>query len=322
MYSMFHLKRKGSDRLFDITILLNTQLQIILYFILGYLLKKRHIMKEQNDAFLSTFVLDIVMPVNVFLSFYDQMTMESMMAGYKLIIAGILITTVLYGSAKFFPSKITTQRKKIMQFSILISNGSLIGLPLVYGMFGSAGVFYANIFMIPTRILCYVMGESFFNPDYKCDSFQTIVKKFFTNPIVIAMMLGFLCNLLNVSFYSGMRKTLDGLSACMTPIALILVGSTLGASKREQTSMITSISGMCVVRLLLSPLLTYLICIWLQLGSVETLVAVLINATPVASTCTIYAKKYNGDSAFASNCVFYSTFCSMITLCLICFILL
>lgn len=308
--------------MFDISILLNTEFQIILFFILGLFLKKYKIMNEQSDGFLSVFVLDIIMPANIFLSFYDNMSIASMKAGYKLILAGTLIASIVYFSGKLFPSKLNHQRKKIVHYSILISNGSLIGLPLIQGLCGSEGVFYANIFMIPTRILSYVMGESFFNPKYKSDSIFEIIKKFITNPVIIAMLLGFGCNFLHIQFFTGIRTTLNGISGCMTPIALILVGSTLYDSLGGKVKGFASISGMCVVRLLISPLITYLICMFLQLGSMETIAAVLINATPVASTCTIFARKYNGDTSFASNCVCYSTFYSMLTLCFICLILI
>lgn len=308
--------------MFDIRVLFHTELQVILFFILGLFLKKHKFMNDQIDDFLSVFVLDVVMPVNIFLSFYDNMSLESMKTGYKLILVGMVVASIVYLIGKFFPMRLDLQRKKIIHYSILISNGSLIGLPLIQGLCGSAGVFYANIFMIPTRILSYVMGESFFNPAYRTSKISEVIKKFITNPIIIAMFLGFLFNMAGISFFSGVRSTLDSLSVCMTPIALILVGSTLTDTMRRASKTFGSIGEMCIFRLLISPCLTYVVCLLLQLGTVETIAAVLINATPVASTCTMFAQKYNGDTSFASNCVCYSTFLSLFTLCFICFVLM
>ncbi|MEG0034947.1 MAG: AEC family transporter, partial [Bacilli bacterium] len=93
-------------------------------------------------------------------------------------------------------------------------------------------------------------------------------------------------------------------------------------SLKTKSMTMLSVGKMCFFRLLCSPLITYLICLALHLGSIETTAAVLINACPVASTCTIFAKKYKGDTSFASNCVCYSTFCSLLTLCFVCFVLL
>ena len=62
-------------------------------------------------------------------------------------------------------------------------NGSLIGLPLIEGLCGSMGVVYANIFMIPTRILSFCSGEKYFNTEWKPAGALSVMKKFFFNPI-------------------------------------------------------------------------------------------------------------------------------------------
>lgn len=308
--------------MFDFSILLNTEIQIITYFILGFILKKKGITDETVDSFLSIFIINLVMPINIFLSFYENVSLVSLQEGYRLILVGTIVAGIVYFISKLLPKSMDTQERKIIQYSMLISNGSLIGLPLIQGLFGSAGIFYANLFMIPTRILSFGLGDSFFNPNYQRKSLIQTMKSFLTNPITIAMILGILFQLGKISLFPSVTLVFNGLSSCMTPIALILVGSILATSFQKEISVPKSISGMCFFRLLLAPLITYMVCILLNLGSVQTIVAVLINAAPVASTCTIFAKRYNGNATFASNCVCYSTIASFLTLCGVCIALI
>ena len=49
----------------------------------------------------------------------------------------------------------------------------------------------------------------------------------------------------------------------------------------------------------------------------QLIAAVLVNATPVASTATIFCRKYNGNTSYTSRCVFFSTVFSLFTLVLV-----
>lgn len=150
--------------------------------------------------------------------------------------AGTCVAAIVMAAGRLIPREIPVEKRRIAEYSMLISNGSLIGLPLIQALCGERGVFYANIFMIPTRILAFTAAVSF-------------------------------------------------------PILLI-----------------------SLFRLVAAPLLTRLVCAVLGLGALETMAAVLVNAAPVASTATIFCKKYGGDAAFTSSSVFVSTLLSFGTL--------
>lgn len=169
------------------------------------------------------------------------------------------------------------------------------------------GVVYANIFMIPTRILSFSSGEKYFNTEWKPAGALSVMKKFFFNPITIAMILGFLFNLARIPLPGGLDAVFSSLSGCMSPLALLLVGSTL--LDRESTSMGLSkdIVQISLFRLIIAPFLTWIVGVALHLSTPQLIAAVLVNATPVASTATIFCRKYNGNTSYTSRCVFFST---------------
>ncbi|MFR0979223.1 MAG: AEC family transporter [Holdemania filiformis] len=144
-----------------------------------------------------------------------------------------IVVVLVLGMSRLLPKSMPLEKKRIAQYSMLISNGSLIGLPLIEGLCGSMGVVYANIFMIPTRILSFCSGEKYFNTEWKPAGALSVMKKFFFNPITIAMILGFLFNLARIPLPGGLDAVFSSLSGCMSPLALLLVGSTRWTENRQ-----------------------------------------------------------------------------------------
>ena len=61
--------------MFDLSVLLNVEMQILIFFGLGLHLKKRGVTDGPIDAFLSTLILNLIMPVNIFLDVYKRQIM-------------------------------------------------------------------------------------------------------------------------------------------------------------------------------------------------------------------------------------------------------
>ncbi|MEG0330693.1 MAG: AEC family transporter [Erysipelotrichaceae bacterium] len=298
--------------------LLNVELQIILFFMIGIFLKKKNVANSNSDTFLSSFILNIIMPTNIFLCFYNNVSANIMLSSIPLIFVGVLVVIAIQLFSKINPFKLDSNRRKISEYGMLISNGSLVGLPIVENLFGSIGVVYANIFMIPTRILAFSFAEKYFNPNYQKLSLKNTIINFLSNPITIAMIVGFSFNVLHIVLPTSLNITFSSLSSCMSPLALILVGSTLADIEDFKIFLQKDLWAMSLFRLFISPLITAIITVLLNLPITVTMVAVIINATPVASTATIFCKKYNGDLSYTSGFVFLTTALSIISLFLVC----
>ena len=260
--------------MFDLAVLFHVEMQILIFFGLGALLKKQKITDSHIDEFLSTLILNLIMPVNIFLSFYRNVSVAMLQKSFLLVLAGIIVVVLVLALSRLLPKSMSLEKRRIAQYSMLISNGSLIGLPLIEGLCGSAGVVYANIFMIPTRILSFSSGEKYFNTEWKPAGVLTIAKKFFFNPITLAMILGFLFNLAQLALPAGIDAVFSSLSGCMSPLALLLVGSTLLETGSEKENVSKDIVEISVFRLIIAPLLTYFVCAALRLSTPQIIAAV------------------------------------------------
>ena len=304
----------------DGIVLLQAECKILLLFGLGMLLKKLQLTNAEADQFLSDLLMNVLMPMNIFVSFYQSMSVEELSSCGWLVPAGALVVAVVMLCARLIPASVPLARRRIAEYCMLISNGSMVGIPLVESMYGPTGVFYANMFMVSTRILSNISGQYYFDTSSHGNGVKQGLKNFVRNPLNISMALGFLLNLLKVPVAVPVMGTCSSLAACMSPMAMILVGSTLLDTFRTVSlSQIFSgqVLGVSLFRLMASPYITLAACRLLGVQGVQCAAAVLINAAPVVNTATIYCQKYHGDMGFTNACVFVSTMLSFVTFWLI-----
>ena len=248
------------------------------------------------------------------------MSLEELSTCGWLVPAGALVMAVVMLCARLIPASVPLARRRITEYCMLISNGSMVGIPLVESMYGPTGVFYANMFMVSTRILSNISGQYYFDTSSHGNGVKQGLKNFVRNPLNISMALGFLLNLLKVPVAVPVMGMCSSLAACMSPMAMILVGSTLLDTFRTVSlSQIFSgqVFGVSLFRLLASPYITLAACRLLGVQGVQCAAAVLINAAPVVNTATIYCQKYHGDMGFTNACVFVSAMLSFVTFWLI-----
>jgi predicted permease len=132
---------------------------------------------------------------------------------------------------------------------------------------------------------------------------------------LLAVGLGLVFFLFSVKLPGFVTQSVSYLASVTTPISLLCVGFMLsrvkdwrGLWKRKQ------IFVTCGLQLFLAPTLAYCV-LWL-LGMPEQIrqIFTLIQALPTATSLAIFAEKYGGDKAEASEIVLISTMMSVITL--------
>jgi malate permease and related proteins len=69
-----------------------------------------------------------------------------------------------------------------------------------------------------------------------------------------------------------------------------------------------------VVRLLIVPMIVYVVLKFLKVDELLLNICVILQAMPAAVITAIIAEKYDGDALLASQCVFITTIVSVITI--------
>lgn len=108
------------------------------------------------------FCLYVTLPFNIFHSF--QMEWEwSMLKSFAQVLflaTGYCILSIIMSC--IFYRKAEPDKRKPLRYGTIVSNGGFLGNPVIEGIYGTNGLFYASVFMLPVRIVMWSVGTSCF----------------------------------------------------------------------------------------------------------------------------------------------------------------
>jgi len=231
------------------------------------------------------------------------------MSFFAVLLVAAFIQAVSLVFSRYMYNRASPEKKPVLQFATVLSNSILLGAPLAESLYGGLGMSYASIYTIPARIVMWSAGLAYFT---KPPSKKTLIRITLTHPCMIAVVLGFILVPLGITLPHPVMEVTRYFGACVTPVSMLIIGVTL-ADVNFREIMDLSVVYLSVIRLGVLPLIAYAVCLLFRLNAEVTGISVLLTAMPAGATTTIMAAKYNGNGAFASKCVVFSTILSFIS---------
>ena len=288
--------------------LIALQLRMFLLMLLGLFFRKKNIITAQGKKDLTDLVIYLILPCNIVKSFmvpFDDNTLKNF--GVILILSvGIQIFCAIL--AKTLYRKVKDSHRPVLMYATVASNSGFLGNPVAEGVFGSMGLALASVYLIPQRIVMWSAGVSYFA---KGNNRREVVKRVVTHPCILAVLVGIVCMLTQVSLPSFLDMALRDIGNCNTAMSMMVIGTIL-ADVKPREILDRSILIFSVLRLILLPLVVYGVCLGVGIDGLVTGVSVLLTAMPAASTTAILAAKYDGDAIYASKCVVLTTVLSLL----------
>lgn len=306
-----------NDSMIDFSGLFEMQGMMFAVMILGMILKKRGMIDGNGKRLLMDLVINVTLPASIVKSFQMEFNKEILMSCMEVCVVAVLIQIGAYGLGMVLYPGFKEERKKVLQYATICSNAGILGNPVAEGIFGSLGLLYASIYVIPQRIFMWSLGLTFFTeaPDKK-----TLCKKVVTHPCIAAVMIGFVIMLTQLQLPAFLSKTISTVGGANTFLAMMLVGTILAEVPLRTLADKTTLYY-CFVRLILVPVLVLLGCRLGRISSFVTAICVVLTAMPAASITTVMASKYGKDEIFATKCVVLSTVISMVSIPVWCLLL-
>lgn len=293
--------------------LLNLQVMIFILTGIGYLLRKLNIVTTEARAGLTNLVIDVVLPCNIVYSFMIELTDEIIKSSLEIFVVSVVIQLACYGAGYILFKHTSKEEEKVLKYATICSNAGFLGNPLVEGIYGSMGLMYASIYLIPQRICMWSAGVSCFTEAKG----KNVVKKVLTHPCILAVMIGMVLMIFKISLPEFATSTIKTISSCTTTLSMIVIGGIL--AEIELKSVISKLNiYYCLMRLIIIPMIVFAFCYLLKLDHLVTAVATVLSGMPAGATTAILAAKYDGDEKFAVRIVFLSTVLSLITIPLLC----
>ena len=293
--------------------MLNMQMMMFLLVLIGFFIRKRDIVGTEGRKNMVDLCLYVTLPFNILNSFFVDWKWEMLIScsvilllsiGYNAI--NILLSMFLFRGEK-------EERKKTLRYGTIVSNGGFLGNPIVEGVYGTSGLFYASIFMIPVRVVMWSVGISVFLKEKQ----NNLLKKILTHPCIIAVEIGAVIMGTGLVLPKFLQMTISGLSACNTPLSMMLVGMML-AEMNPKGIVDRVMSFYAGIRLVVIPGIVFALTMLLSVDPLLRGVAVIIAGMPAPITTALLSAKYKGDEKYATGMIFLTTLLSLVTLPLWC----
>lgn len=293
--------------------MISLQLELFLLILVGYILSKNGMFSASTRKQLTSIVLTIVLPCATIESFMMDIDTEQLFAMAVVLIISTAIQFYYWFFCKTCWNNQNEDHKVNLQYGTMVSNAGFMGMPVSQSVFGSMGLLYASIFLIPQRICMWSYGLSLYTQG---TSKREIIKKVATNPCIVAIYIGLflmLLGTLEIELPTFLTETISVIGDCNTALSMIVIGGILSEVDKEEIK-----DKICwaysFLRLLVLPIGIACILHFIPVDEVVKDVCILLSAMPAASTTAMLAQSYDRDPAFASKLVFASTLLSMVTL--------
>lgn len=296
--------------------MIDMQLMMFLLVGIGFFIRKKGIVNTEGRMNMIDLCLYITLPFNVLHSFMRKWDWNLFIA-----CGVILLLSAGYNAISVFFSNILyknqeANRQKSLKYGTIISNSGFLGNPMVEGIYGSEGLLYAALFMLPVRIVMWTIGIAVFLKGRK----EKLWKNVLTHPCIVAIYVGVIVMVCGIQFPTFVEKTIVGISGCNTPLSMMLIGMMLAEVKPKGLIDKTMVFY-TAIRLLVIPAVVFAITAFLPIDGMLRGITVIMAGMPAPITTALLSAKYGGDEKYATGMVFLSTILSLITLPLWCLVL-
>ena len=206
-----------------------------------------------------------------------------------------------------------------LQLAGLIGNTSFLGIPIAIALLPTDTINHTIGFDLGTTLFSWIFGPYLLqksNNSYSLMNIKKLLIFIFSSPAsrgIIGALIIYLFSLENL-----VEEFLWIPTRLVIYLAIIVVGSRLGiiTNKKKKTSFQfkENIQYSIILKLLVLPLIIYLICCLFNFQQIETTALVLQAGTPTAISTILLAEAFNTNRELAARALFTSTLISIATI--------
>ncbi len=297
----------------QINVVVDQVIILFLILLIGFYARKRNIITADMTGKLSNLLLQVTQPFLILSSFNFGLSREMLRNALLVLVLSLLIHLFSMLLAKFLYSRYEENRRNVLKFITVFSNCAFMGFPVLHSIFGSKGVFYGALYVIPFNVLALYYGMLIFSG--KSD--RNTIKNIATHPIIISVAVGMVLFLLKIQLPKPVSEAIATTGSITTPLSMLIVGSLLADVPLRGILRGSEIYFGSIMRLIVMPLIVYGLLSLLPLPKEVLQVCVILTAMPAAANTAILSKKYGGDALLSSKFISITTILSILTIPLI-----
>ena len=296
----------------ELSTLLGKMLVFAVLMLIGYLMARRGAIGPAFTRTASSLVLNVFMVGTILNSMISTGAERDLSNLPEIILMTFMMTLIGYATAWIVTRLVRIEPDNAPSFEILmgVGNSMFIALPIAGALYGAYAVFIVSLSCIPFNVFLYSYGVWRIRGT---ESGKLRVKDMFSIPL-IATLLGLLILVLDLSVPKVIVDIFSSLSGATMPMSMMVIGASLGSVSLLDAFRNPKLAILSAVRLILIPILTWVICRFLTDDPVLLMTCMIIAASPSAVIVSVIAIQYGRDGVFASEAVQHSTICSIVTI--------
>lgn len=284
-----------------------TILPVFLLIILGYVLARRGALDPQSNKVLGGLSFKLFMPMVLFTGMvnaplHDGLDIKYLATYFVPALFIFAMVNLLAHRRLGYPTP--------FGLTASFSNNALIGLAMVAGLYGNAGLVLLFTVLAVHSLLLFS-----FQSLYSClagnEPFKPkVLIASLANPMIVGLLLGTAVNLSHLALPGWGMKLATWLAQAALPCALIVLGANLSGFRLRPDISVVSIT---LAKLAVMPLLVLLVCLWMNIGGMPRGVLVLMAANPSGVNVLGFARSHE-ETQITSSAICLTTVLSMATL--------
>ncbi len=298
----------------------NQMIFLFAFILLGFALAKTKRLPREAAAILSKLENMIFIPALVMGTFLKNFTKDTFSSAWKILLFSfvleLLVIFMTIPICKLCAKDRFTQN--IYTYGLSFSNFGFMGNAVVAAIFPTLFTDYV-IYTLPMWTLIYVWAV----PSLLMDPAEGKVTlksrlKPLINPMFVCMILGMIIGISGLTLPSSILSVIEVSGNCMSPIAMLLTGITLGSISLSGTLKRKSIYTVTALRLLIYPLAALgifaLLSVWWQIPDVYVICTVCALAMPLGLNTIVVPAAYGKDTSTAAGMALVSHVLSIVTI--------
>ena len=305
----------------DFSALLNKLVVFLVLMVIGYMLVRRGKMDRSATKVISSLTLNVFLTGTILNSGLSMQTELSwtelgrvMLLVWVMQLLGYLVAWLVTVAAP-----VDREHKPVFELLMSMGNSMFVALPIVDALFpGTNAVFYVSLSSLPFNVLLFTYGV------WRLQSGRENTRLRFRDILsvpLLAAITALILLLVKPQLPAAVRGLISTLSGATAPLSMLVIGASLGTVSLLDGFRNWRLYVISLVRLLVIPLLTWLVCGLLTDDPVLLMTLVIIAGSPSAVIITVMANQYDRDSVFCAEGTLQSTALSLLSIPLLVWIL-
>lgn len=318
LYIENKLKHMGEQM--EIDIIINQMLVLFIVMMIGYISNKKGILDENVNKKISSLLLNITAPALILSSVLNQEQKGNPSLILNVFILGIILYMILPFIGKLLAKllKVPKEDENLYEFMTIFSNIGFMGFPVVESIFGSEAIFFVAIINLLFNIFCFSYGIYLISENDKV----TFDFKILINPGIIVSAISIIIYITNLKLPTIMKESVLMIGQITTPLAMMLIGSSLAQIPVKEVLSEKKLYPYTFLKQLIIPIIFFLILKPFITNKLILGIIIVVSAMPVGATAIMFCNEYNGNTKLASQTIFITTLCSVVTVPILAYILL